>query len=359
MSDIWPADDYGDHGVPADLVELYEVLEWENAVAHGEGRDLPHPAIGVPPGTDPGVANSTPLVSRSGWGAREPLYITPRDLTENTGHYGGPSPWGSAVDRSSAERFAAACDHNRCATIVRAYQAFHMDQRGWADIAYSSLACPHGTRYEGRGHDVRTAAQGTTIGNDTSHATCYIAGAGDPLTTVAMLAFLDEHVRLGPLDKGHRDWKSTACPGDPLHLWIHAGRPIPPFPPEEDDMTPEQLVAELFSFLVPKRIAADDWRSGDPIYLGDDLTWKVQVPHGGALDLHIRSVYQFFGKDWNARRRPQALIDSWLDLGDDGSVVIDPTAVAALTEVLHDAVAAAVGTSVKEGTLAALREGTG
>ena len=138
------------------------------------------------------------------------------------------------VDRSSAARFAATTDHNRCPTIMRAYQAFHMDQRGWQDFAYSSGACPHGVRYEGRGKDVRTAAQGTTVGNDTSHATCYLAGDGDPLTDGAKRAFADESARLDGLRRGHRDWKPTACPGDPLYAWVHGGQPTTPTTPEDD-----------------------------------------------------------------------------------------------------------------------------
>lgn len=188
----------------------------------------------------------TPFHSRVDWGARPPRYVTRRTLTMDTAHYGGPSPWGASVDRSSLARFHATADHSRCATIVRAYQAFHLDSRGWADIAYSSLVCPHGHRYEGRGVDVRTAAQGTTIGNDTSHATCYLAGDNDPLTPQAMAAYVDESRRLRGLTKGHRDWKSTACPGDPLYRWVHSNQAVPgtptptptpvPVPTEDDDM---------------------------------------------------------------------------------------------------------------------------
>lgn len=174
----------------------------------------------------------TPFHDRADWGAREPLSTTLRFLGENTAHYGGPSPWGD-VDRASAAAFAASTDHNRCASIVRAYQAFHMDSRGWQDIAYSSLVCPHGHRYEGRGLDVRTAANGTTAGNDASHATCYIAGDGDPLTDEAKAAYRDER-RLRALTRGHRDWKSTSCPGDELYAWVHSGQDAPP--PEEDDL---------------------------------------------------------------------------------------------------------------------------
>jgi hypothetical protein len=242
----------GDHAVPADLVVLYEVLEWENAVAFEEAVasdadvvELPHPEIGLHLGNDPGVERSTPFVSRAGWGARAPKSVTRRDLTRNTAHYGGPSPWPSAADRSGPARFAATTDHARCPTICRAYQAYHMDTRGWQDIAYSSLVCPHRTRYEGRGKDVRTAANGTTAGNNASHATCYIAGEGDPLPDGTKQAYLDESARLDGLDAVHSDWKSTACPREPVRRWVKAGMPAPTPPPPEDDLpyTEKQLLA--------------------------------------------------------------------------------------------------------------------
>jgi hypothetical protein len=192
----------------------------------------------------------TQFVTRSQWGARPPRSRTLADLYQDTAHYGGPSPWGSGVDRSSPERFALTADHARCATIVRAYQAFHMDSRGWQDIAYSSLVCPHDYVYEGRGPGIRTAANGTNAGNSSSHATCYLAGEGDPLTDGAKRAFLHESARLSGLDKVHSDWKATGCPGDPLRRWVHAGHPHPggstPPPPDrppvqEDDDMPARI----------------------------------------------------------------------------------------------------------------------
>jgi hypothetical protein len=317
----------GDHEVPADLIELYEVLEWENAVADGEGRDLPHPDIGVPPPNDSGTARSTPFVSRAGWGARAPKFVTTTDLTENTGHYGGPSPW-SGVDRSSAARFLATADHNRCPTIVRGYQNFHMDTRGWSDIAYSSLACPHGTRYEGRGRNVRTAAQGTNAGNNVSHATCYIAGDGDPLTDPAKLAYLDEHVRLEGLFKGHRDWKSTACPGNPLYNWIHAGRPRPggTTPPPTGDWLDMVSLAEfraetakiVADRVYPRRLIHDGYVAGDALYVSDLMTYKFEVPRpagattavGSPYDVWLKAVLTINGIEDNAVRLPQAVIDA-------------------------------------------------
>lgn len=42
----------GNHHVPSDALELYEVMEWENGVAHTEGREIPHPDVYIP-GADP------------------------------------------------------------------------------------------------------------------------------------------------------------------------------------------------------------------------------------------------------------------------------------------------------------------
>lgn len=159
-------------------------------------------------------------VSRVEWGARQAKSvsrnITPRSVTA---HYGGPSPWRGGFD------------HNRCASIVRSWQAYHMDGNGWSDIAYTSLVCPHGFRFEGRGPGVRTAANGTNLGNQESYAVCYIAGDGDPLTDDAKRGFLEEAQRLGmPLNRVHSDWFNTSCPGGPLREWVKGGAVAPGVP---------------------------------------------------------------------------------------------------------------------------------
>lgn len=179
----------------------------------------------------------TQFVTRAEAGLRAPSgsysVIAPEGITV---HYGGPSPW------------AGPADHARCASIWRAWQAFHIDERGWVDIAYTSGVCPHGARYEGRPSSSRTAAQGTHEGNRRSLAVVYIAGVGDPLTDEARWGFLDEAHRLGvPLRWVHSDWHATACPGDGLRQWKAVGwehpstagvpalPPPPPPPPSLSD----------------------------------------------------------------------------------------------------------------------------
>ncbi len=162
---------------------------------------------------------SSPIVTRAEWNARPPKTrsrnIRPAHITA---HYGGPSPWANGAENA---------DHNRCPTIVRAWQAFHMG-KGWSDIAYTSIICPHGFRYIGRDVGWRTAANGTNAGNETSYAVCYLAGGDDVLTDAAKAAYLDEVARIGqPLDRVHSDWKPTACPGVALADWVRAGTPAP------------------------------------------------------------------------------------------------------------------------------------
>ena len=108
---------------------------------------------------------------------------------------------------------------------MRAIQLFHMNSRGWSDFAYSWAVDPWGHAvWEGRGLDIRPASQGTTAGNNTSHSILVATGLGDGPVSDACLDLIDEFTNYladteGTLDLliGHRDWKSTTCPGDFLY----------------------------------------------------------------------------------------------------------------------------------------------
>jgi hypothetical protein len=105
-----------------------------------------------------------------------------------------------------------------------------MDIRGWNDIAYSFLLCRHGYVFEGRGWDVRSAATGKD--NDHTLAACFLGAdrAGrDDLTNGGRQAAVDIArmfaKRYGKRRfRGHRDFVSTACPGDELHGFIRSER---------------------------------------------------------------------------------------------------------------------------------------
>lgn len=159
------------------------------------------------------------IVSRGEWGARAPRYVNKGNLTApTTGHWNGPH--------------VPEVSHDKCAGLVRGIQNFHMDGKGWSDIAYNFVVCQHGTIYEGRGLDVRNAGQGTNEGNRTSHAVMMLSGQGNKFPAAqktgfrAAVRYIADQT--GAPDKAipHSDWHSTECPGDERRAWIREGMPV-------------------------------------------------------------------------------------------------------------------------------------
>ncbi len=169
---------------------------------------------------------SLEIVSRADWGARPPKN-TPRIISVPT-----PELWLHHTASPTGE-----------AARVRSHQNYHMDVKGWNDIAYSFLINHEGTIYMGRGPGV---AGGHTAGHNTiSHAICLMGNFNTTQPTVAALTSLKELVRHGfvsgwwpeTLTGGHRDTRGSEpkdCPGDNLY------KLIPEINDPEDVMTPAQ-----------------------------------------------------------------------------------------------------------------------
>lgn len=105
---------------------------------------------------------------------------------------------------------------------VRGIQRFHMDDRGWSDIAYNFLVAEDGRIFEGRGWGWVGAA--TYNWNSHSHSFCYLGMGDGPISEEARKSFRwlrAEHARRYGRSycKGHRDVRATACPGDWLYRW--------------------------------------------------------------------------------------------------------------------------------------------
>jgi hypothetical protein len=148
------------------------------------------------------------IVSRAEWDARPPK-TTPYRIPIPT-----PELW--LHHTASADGGAAR---------VRAIQDFHMDVRGWSDIAYSFLINGAGQIFMGRGVGI---AGGHTAGHNTiSHAICVLGNFNDDQPTDAAVASIVELARHGyaqgwwpeGFTGGHRDASgaNTSCPGDNLH----------------------------------------------------------------------------------------------------------------------------------------------
>jgi hypothetical protein len=163
------------------------------------------------------------FVTRSQWGAR----ARRSSNTNITPQHGGVT-----VHHVDAVRVARS-NHADCAGQVRGIQNWHMDNNGWADIAYSHLTCVHGYVFQGRGEGQRTAANGTNTGNQNWYAVCGLVGGTssnyDTITSGLIDAF---HMAISRLRSsggaasrinGHRDHLSTACPGN-LYALVQDGR---------------------------------------------------------------------------------------------------------------------------------------
>jgi N-acetylmuramoyl-L-alanine amidase len=120
-------------------------------------------------------------------------------------------------------------DHVNCAARVLGMQRFHMEERGWLDVAYSHVFCGHGHVFVGRGFGVRSAANGTTEANDRYYAICFLGddsvGRADitPAARRTLQQLIAEYRRRYPKAREirpHSDFVATACPGDELRALI-------------------------------------------------------------------------------------------------------------------------------------------
>jgi hypothetical protein len=114
--------------------------------------------------------------------------------------------------------------HKACLAEVRGIQRYHQQNKGWADIAYNYLICRHGYVFVGRGLTSASAAQGTTAGNRTYVAVCFLLGIHDAATGPAIDQFnaLREYLmqrKVGRSVKPHLRFTTTECPGRNLTIF--------------------------------------------------------------------------------------------------------------------------------------------
>lgn len=181
-------------------------------------------------------------VARAGWGARSPrgraTFATPKAIF---------------LHHTTGATLGAELSDDWVRNIQRQHQA-----QGWDDIGYSFLYDAFGNVFEGRGWNVIGAH--TPGWNDEAHAFAYLGDGDQPLPELAQGALrwliAESDRRFGALPiNGHRQAKSTHCPGD----WIfnHRGdfrggsvptpppipNPSPPQPPGVDWL--EEVIAQM------------------------------------------------------------------------------------------------------------------
>lgn len=171
---------------------------------------------------------TTPRLTRRQWGAEPVPAGRPTRVRTTVGsavHWLGPT-WGRA---------GVVPDHDKCAPTLRGIQRAHMAGE-WYDIAYSEAVCPHGYRYECRGHHVQTGANGSSEGNASHYAILAMVGVGNVITARLLEGVYDaaedyrRNADAGPAMTTHRDLlrkhtgRPTECPGDVLYGLTRSGK---------------------------------------------------------------------------------------------------------------------------------------
>jgi len=182
----------------------------------------------VPQGEGPGIRRPA-IIPRRGWGANESLMTWPPEYETPVKiiiHH--------TVTPNTAQDFAA---------VVRSVYYYHAVTRGWGDVGYNFLIDPLGNIYEGR-----AGGESVVGGHDFgfNEGSVGIALLGDYQTEtpapammnalVQLMAYLCDHHQIDPTGRsvfrdrdlanivGHRETKSTTCPGDQLQSRIPALR---------------------------------------------------------------------------------------------------------------------------------------
>jgi hypothetical protein len=179
---------------------------------------------------------------RSAWNARPPrgtVGLDPDAVDGIAVH------WPGTTDRHASQADVAAA--------LRGWQDYHMDGRGWSDIAYQVAVDQAGRAWTLRGFGVRSAANGDADVNRRYGALLLVLAVGEA-PTAAMLATASEVVRdfreLYPGGTQIRPHSAvrpegTDCPGDLVRAAIARGD-LTPRPEGDIDMwTDAQITQHL------------------------------------------------------------------------------------------------------------------
>lgn len=193
---------------------------------------------------------------RSAWGARPPNG-GPGNLTVSR-VAGAVIHWPGTGSTTGIHSKAAV------ASALRGWQAFHMDSRGWSDIAYQVAVDQAGRAWTLRGLRTQSGANGNADLNERYGAILLILVTGEQ-PTAAMKAttrgVIADFRRIYPRGTAIRPHSAvrpagTDCPGPAARAAISRGDFTPTS--SEDDMTPAQM-QELKNFIEARSQAYALW----------------------------------------------------------------------------------------------------
>jgi hypothetical protein len=163
-------------------------------------------------------------------------------------------PLGVACHWPGTDAKLVGLSESQVASQLRGWQNYHMDVKGWSDIAYGVAISWQGVVWDLRGLDCRTAANGGTQSNADYTACLWILGAGDKPTDAMIQAFRDwRTTRLlrrypgATAVKTHNDVRaaSTECPGAAVTALVRSGTLTSDTPPPPEDTVNAEQDARL------------------------------------------------------------------------------------------------------------------
>lgn len=151
------------------------------------------------------------------------------------------------------------------ASALRGWQDYHMDTRGWSDIAYQVAVDQAGRAWTLRGLRTQSGANGNNDLNERYGAILLVLVTGEQpsaaleATTRAVIADFRRIYPRGTAIRPHSAVRPepTDCPGDPARAAIARGE-FTPGHSEDDDMTPAQM-QELKNFIEARTQAYALW----------------------------------------------------------------------------------------------------
>lgn len=217
------------------------------------------------------------IISRAGWNARPPKE---RDVL----------PW-TKIDTIFVHYTAAFIDESGDPRArMRGIQNYHMDTKGWNDIAYNFAFARTGEALEGRGWAIHSAA----TGKENDHSVAFVFLGADKVgrddvtakgrTTLGDLIRQAGQFKRGLMVKGHTEAPgvagATACPGKELLAYVHLKGW------EHDENVKFQYPAKFFQWAA--------WYLGEGDYADFGPRSKGRRPN---VPVHLKPIY------WVALRR--------------------------------------------------------
>jgi hypothetical protein len=166
-------------------------------------------------------------VSRAEWGARAPegrRLLVVNNVLNVAFHWPGSA---KPINAVGAAGFARVC------SALRGWQKFHMDGRGWSDIAYQAAIDQVGRPYTLRGLPIMSGANGDGTVNAKYGAVLLVLGPGEQPSTAmcrtakaVMVDYRDRFPKVPKRPTWHGAVREggTICPGPAAIAAIKAGK---------------------------------------------------------------------------------------------------------------------------------------